>query len=116
MLPALGIEYSRVVGNTDGFAMPEDFLRWTSTCHHNHNLLQLGKQFLGLEKKQYLFMMYVWGHSYEFDNDNNWDLMEQFCPDDVQPAQHLVCHQHPDCGLYERPQTAALHRRRKHRT
>ena len=79
MLPALGIEYSRVVGNTDGFAMPEDFLRWTSTCHHNHNLLQLGKQFLGLEKKQYLFMMYVWGHSYEFDNDNNWDLMEQFC-------------------------------------
>ena len=24
-------------------------------------------------------MMYVWGHSYEFDNNNNWELMEQFC-------------------------------------
>lgn len=23
--------------------------------------------------------MYVWGHSYEFDNDNNWDLIEEFC-------------------------------------
>ena len=23
--------------------------------------------------------MYVWGHSYEFDNDNNWELMEKFC-------------------------------------
>ena len=23
--------------------------------------------------------MYVWGHSYEFDDKNNWDLMEEFC-------------------------------------
>ncbi|MNI91634.1 hypothetical protein D3C73_1493290 [compost metagenome] len=23
--------------------------------------------------------MYVWGHSYEFDNDNNWEIIEQFC-------------------------------------
>lgn len=23
--------------------------------------------------------MYVWGHSYEFNNDNNWELMENFC-------------------------------------
>ncbi len=24
-------------------------------------------------------MMYVWGHSYEFTNQNNWELMEDFC-------------------------------------
>ena len=24
-------------------------------------------------------MMYVWGHSYEFPRDNNWDMMEEFC-------------------------------------
>ena len=23
--------------------------------------------------------MYVWGHSYEFDKDDNWQLMEDFC-------------------------------------
>ena len=23
--------------------------------------------------------MYVWGHSYEFDDKNNWDLIESFC-------------------------------------
>ncbi len=23
--------------------------------------------------------MYVWGHSYEFTRDNNWELMEDFC-------------------------------------
>ena len=33
------------------------------------------------EKTERLFsyMMYVWGHSYEFTDQNNWELMEQFC-------------------------------------
>ena len=79
MLPSLGIRYGRVVGNTDGFAMPEDFMKWKATCHHNHNLLKLGEEFLGLYKSQYLYMMYVWGHSYEFPRDDNWELMEKFC-------------------------------------
>ena len=38
LLPMLGIEYCRVVGDTHDFAMPENFLTWKSTCHHNHNL------------------------------------------------------------------------------
>ncbi|MEG2348958.1 MAG: polysaccharide deacetylase family protein [Hungatella sp.] len=79
LLPKLGIEYSRVVGNTDGFAMPEDFLTWKSTCHHNHNLLEHGRTFMDLWKQQYLYMMYVWGHSYEFTIHDNWELMEEFC-------------------------------------
>ena len=24
------------------------------------------------------WLFYVWGHSYEFDNDDNWDVIEQF--------------------------------------
>ena len=24
-------------------------------------------------------MFYVWGHSYEFPRDNNWDLIEDLC-------------------------------------
>lgn len=79
LLPGLGIEYCRVVGNTDDFAMPEDFLKWKATCHHNHNLLENGKRFLELFKTQYLYMMYVWGHSFEFPRDNNWEMMEEFC-------------------------------------
>ena len=23
--------------------------------------------------------MYVWGHSYEFDDRNNWEVIEEFC-------------------------------------
>ena len=79
MLPALGIRYGRIVGNTDDFKFPENFLEWKATCHHNHNLLELGQQFVDLHKKQYLYCMYVWGHSYEFDDKDNWDVMEDFC-------------------------------------
>lgn len=79
LLPSLGIEYSRVVGSTDDFSMPSDFLEWKATCHHNHNLLENGKKFINLTKTQYLYMMYVWGHSYEFPRDNNWEMMETFC-------------------------------------
>ncbi len=79
VLPALGIKYSRIVGNSEGFDLPVNLYEWKATCHHNHNLLELGKQFVELKKKQYLYMMYVWGHSYEFPRDNNWDLIEEFC-------------------------------------
>ena len=78
-LPSLGIRYARTVTSTMSFAMPENFLEWNPTCHHNKNLLELGQQFVDLFKKQYLYMMYVWGHSYEFTNQNNWELMEDFC-------------------------------------
>lgn len=79
LLPSLGIEYSRVVGSTHSFAMPNDYLMWQSTCHHNHKLLENSDAFLALNKQQYLYMFYVWGHSYEFRIDNNWHLIEEFC-------------------------------------
>jgi len=81
MLPHVGIEYSRIVGSSESFTLPEDLYAWQATCHHNHNLIKLGEEFAGLHKKQYLYMMYVWGHSYEFENDNNWGLIEKFCHD-----------------------------------
>ena len=79
LLPACGIRYSRVVGNSESFALPENPYRWMATCHHNHRLMELGEEFLNLHKKQYLYLMYVWGHSYEFEDKGNWELMESFC-------------------------------------
>lgn len=67
------------VGDENGFSLPTDFMEWKATCHHKHNLMQFGENFKNLKKKQYLYMMYVWGHSYEFDADDNWDLIEDFC-------------------------------------
>jgi len=79
MLPALGIEYSRVVEETGKFDLPTDLYRWKATCHHEHNLIGLAKEFLSLSKSQYLYMFYVWGHSIEFDKNNNWNMIEEFC-------------------------------------
>lgn len=79
VLPSLGIEYARVVGSKDHFGMPKDLFAWQATCHHNHNLLKHAETFVGLFKRQYLYMFYVWGHSFEFDKQNNWELMESFC-------------------------------------
>jgi peptidoglycan/xylan/chitin deacetylase (PgdA/CDA1 family) len=79
MLPFLGIEYARTVHSTGNFSIPDDLLEWNPTCHHNRNLQNLAEEFVQLHKKQYLYMMYVWGHSYEFDNDQNWDVIESFC-------------------------------------
>jgi len=78
-LPSLGIRYSRIVGDSDSFAMPANYLEWKATCHHNHNLKKLGEEFLALKKTQYLYMMYVWGHSYEFTDRDNWSVIEDFC-------------------------------------
>ncbi|CAM4197352.1 polysaccharide deacetylase family protein [Paenibacillus alkaliterrae] len=79
MLPALGIEYARVVQTTGHFSMPDDWFEWKPTCHHKDRLLERVDDFIRLHKTQYLYLMYVWGHSYEFDNDGNWELIEQFC-------------------------------------
>lgn len=50
------------------------------TCHHNApDLLKKGQWLLDFQKWQYLKLMYVWGHSYEFDRDNNWEVIEDFC-------------------------------------
>ena len=79
LLPLCGIRYGRVVGNSESFALPEDPMRWQATCHHRHRLLELGEEFRALFKKQYLYLMYVWGHSYEFDQQDNWELIDTFC-------------------------------------
>lgn len=79
MLPYMGIEYARVVGSSKNFSIPDDFFAWESTCHHNDDLMKLAEEFAALNKRQHLYMMYVWGHSYEFDTDNNWSLIEEFC-------------------------------------
>jgi len=81
MLPALGIQYSRTTISTGRFDMPENPLLWNPTCHHK-DMLQLGDSFLKLQRPSWnrrMSLLYVWGHSYEFENDSNWDQLEAFC-------------------------------------
>jgi len=77
-LKQAGIVYSRTTKETGRFDLPDDFLEWHPTCHHNHHLLELAERFVNLEFSERLCLLYVWGHSYEFERDQNWELMERF--------------------------------------
>ncbi len=85
LLKACGINYARTVVSTEKFEIPTDWLRMPATCHHkNPRLMELAETFLKGGVKRHFFyhkplLFYVWGHSYEFDNDNNWEMMEEFC-------------------------------------
>lgn len=73
-----GIEYSRTVNQHEEFILPENYLEWDPTCHHdNPKLMNLTKSFIDLNDDK-LSIFYVWGHSYEFDLNNNWSLIEEF--------------------------------------
>ncbi len=74
-----GIVYSRTTQATRNFTIPENFLTWHPTCHHG-DCLELAESFFNLMERKFVRpLFYVWGHSYEFDNANNWDLIERFC-------------------------------------
>lgn len=76
----LGIAYGRVVEAIPDYELPKDPLEWHPTCHHNDpELMKKAEFFAEFGKSQYLKLMYVWGHSYEFDNNDNWEVIENFC-------------------------------------
>ncbi len=78
-----GIVYARGVKSTHNFKIPRNFLEWQPTCHHNDaQLMELIDKFLSDNPPAESYVMYVWGHTYEFDfgvERNNWDYAEEFC-------------------------------------
>ena len=74
-----GLRFARTVRSTHSFEPQTDLLEFHPTCHHNdEKLFELAEKFLALpDDTPALF--YVWGHSYEFDGDDNWDRIEKFC-------------------------------------
>ena len=86
-LEMLGIVYGRTAFHDNHeFRMPTDWHKWVPTCHHNHpDLFQWLDRFKAFDNDTCYWserdpkLFYLWGHSYEFDNDNNWDVIEEFC-------------------------------------
>jgi peptidoglycan/xylan/chitin deacetylase (PgdA/CDA1 family) len=79
-----GIKYARTVEQTESFDLPENWLCWDSTCRHaNPKLMELAKEFIEAGAGCNFWwdtprLFYLWGHSYEFDHANNWNLIEEF--------------------------------------
>lgn len=74
-----GVVYARTVNSTERFDMPQNFLTWHPTCHQgNSRLFALADAFLKQSVPRSPALFYVWGHTYELDNDNSWDRMREF--------------------------------------
>ena len=86
-LSDLGIVYARTLGgDNDSFRLPEDWYAWGPTAHHNNpELSAYVRRFTELDVNglycadRYPRLFYLWGHSFEFDRFDNWDVMEDFC-------------------------------------
>ena len=78
LLHSAGYLYSRTTQATGRYCIPDDFLVWHPTCHHRDalNYCDVFKN-----TRYALSLFYIWGHSYEFNNNGNWDLIEKVCAD-----------------------------------
>ena len=88
-LVELDIAYARTLGgDNNSFLLPNDFHAWMPTAHHkNPKIMEYVDEFLSLDNlsatvyhaRRYSRLLYIWGHSFEFDRDGNWDLIEAIC-------------------------------------
>lgn len=81
LLKAAGIKYCRTVTSTNDFRLPTNWLALTATCHHNgEKLFELADKFINETPydRDDGWLFYVWGHSYEFPQRDNWDRIEKF--------------------------------------
>ena len=86
-LKSMGIAYARSLGGDNNlFMSPSDFHAWMPTIRHkNPELMEYVRKFLSINETnvisshRYARLFYMWGHSFEFEHDNNWELLEEFC-------------------------------------
>ena len=78
-LKKAGLAYGRTVISSHSFDLPGDWLRLEATCHHNDpELMGLAKKFVEETPLWGSWMFYLWGHSYEFEVNANWNVIEEF--------------------------------------
>ena len=80
VLKSCAIVYSRTIKSTEMFDIPTDWLRMPATCHHNNpKIMELADDFLHTpDRYGRPKLFYLWGHSYEFDQNDNWNVIEDF--------------------------------------
>ncbi len=76
---AAGLAYGRTVRSHGGYGLPEDWLAWHPTCHDRGATLEKGAEFLEPARWGMMKLMYVWGHSFEFPQQNRWESFDAFC-------------------------------------
>ncbi len=80
-IKSMGYQYIRKTGDlldTTDFDLPDDRLMWSYNAH-NRNMLEVMEKYEAFPDDGRLKMFAFGVHSHDFENDGNWDVLEQFC-------------------------------------
>ncbi|MFA7673725.1 MAG: polysaccharide deacetylase family protein [Clostridia bacterium] len=75
------IRYARTITSSHSFDLQDDLFRFNPTAYHHDEMdmmFELGKKFIDM-KADSPQILYIWGHSYEFDIRDDWSRFERFC-------------------------------------
>lgn len=92
LLSAVGVEYCRTVASTGRYSIPDELIKWNPTCH-DKALCEHSTAFVNL-KPGTMSLLYIWGHSYEFEQQGRWGYIEEQlavigCKDDIWYATNI---------------------------
>ena len=75
-----GVKYARTTICSNDFSPQRDLYEFHPSVFHRdwERLYILAEKFIELEPKNEK-IFYIWGHSYEFDINDEWDDFEKFC-------------------------------------
>lgn len=124
LLKGCGIAYARATTATSNFNLPKNWLYWEPTTHHkNPNLMNLAKKFVEETPPYSPWVFYIWGHSYEFEKADNWNVIEEFADyvafkDDIWYATNIEIYEYveaynsirlsADCKIMHNPTSREL--------
>lgn len=76
-LEQAGVLYARTIGTERWFCLQTNRFLMLSTSGHQHQALPLAEKFLAFPGKP--ACLSIWGHTYEFANESDWQRIENFC-------------------------------------
>ena len=83
----LDIVYCRnAIAGTGSFDLPKDWYNWVPTVRHAHpEALDYADKFIDIDLDNVYIsardakVFFLWGHSFEFERANNWELLDEIC-------------------------------------
>lgn len=79
ILENTGIRFARTILSHHRFEMPKNFMEWHPTCDINDTTaLDLAEDFINMPDND-VSLFYIWGHSFEFDKLDSWNIIEKLC-------------------------------------
>ena len=77
LIASTGLSNARTVKESLNFELADNFFLWNPTCRDD-KALDFSDSYLNLREKK-LSVFYIWGHSWELENEKRWNNMVGFC-------------------------------------